>query len=197
MAAIAEFPKTARGAAKRYLSLGFLPIPVPHRSKNPALAGWPSLRLSLETLDAHFPKDTPLNVSLLTGEPSGLVDIDLDSPQAIKAGQALLPDTGMISGHRSKPRSHFWYLVREPPNRAREAYHDLEGGTIAELRSNKSCTVVPPSVHEESGETIGWSKFDGPAQVDLTDLQAAVAWAERCPTATHGTVEVRPLWAEV
>lgn len=32
--------------------------------------------------------------------------------------------------------------------------------------------------------------------IDVPDLQAAVAWAERCPTATHGTVEVRPLWAE-
>ena len=32
--------------------------------------------------------------------------------------------------------------------------------------------------------------------IDVPDLQAAVAWAERCPTATHGTVEVRPLWAD-
>jgi hypothetical protein len=32
--------------------------------------------------------------------------------------------------------------------------------------------------------------------IDVPDLQAAVAWAERCPTARHGTVEVRPLWAD-
>jgi hypothetical protein len=32
--------------------------------------------------------------------------------------------------------------------------------------------------------------------IDVPDLQAAVGWAERCPTAMHGTVEVRPLWAD-
>jgi hypothetical protein len=32
--------------------------------------------------------------------------------------------------------------------------------------------------------------------IDVPDLQAAVAWAERCPTATHGTVEVRALWSD-
>ena len=32
--------------------------------------------------------------------------------------------------------------------------------------------------------------------IDVPDLQTAIRWAERCPTAMHGTVEVRPLWAE-
>jgi hypothetical protein len=29
--------------------------------------------------------------------------------------------------------------------------------------------------------------------VDVPDLDAAIAWAVRCPTASHGTVEVRPI----
>jgi len=29
--------------------------------------------------------------------------------------------------------------------------------------------------------------------IDVPDLDAAIAWAARCPGATHGTVEVRPL----
>jgi hypothetical protein len=29
--------------------------------------------------------------------------------------------------------------------------------------------------------------------VDVPDLDAAIAWAARCPTALHGVVEVRPL----
>src|SRR5215467_14314488 len=29
--------------------------------------------------------------------------------------------------------------------------------------------------------------------IDVADLDAAIAWAARCPTALHGTVEVRPL----
>jgi hypothetical protein len=30
--------------------------------------------------------------------------------------------------------------------------------------------------------------------IDVADLDAALAWAARCPTVTHGVVEVRPLW---
>ena len=28
----------------------------------------------------------------------------------------------------------------------------------------------------------------------IADLAAAISWAARCPAATHGVVEVRPLW---
>jgi len=30
--------------------------------------------------------------------------------------------------------------------------------------------------------------------IDVPDLDAALSWAERCPGAAHGTVEVRPVW---
>lgn len=30
--------------------------------------------------------------------------------------------------------------------------------------------------------------------IDVPDLDAAISWASRCPTASHGTVEVRPIW---
>ena len=30
--------------------------------------------------------------------------------------------------------------------------------------------------------------------IDAPDLDAALGWAARCPTASHGTVEVRPVW---
>jgi hypothetical protein len=30
--------------------------------------------------------------------------------------------------------------------------------------------------------------------IDVPDLDAALAWAARCPGASHGTVEVRPVW---
>ena len=31
--------------------------------------------------------------------------------------------------------------------------------------------------------------------IDVADLDAAISWAARCPTASHGAVEVRPVWA--
>jgi hypothetical protein len=30
--------------------------------------------------------------------------------------------------------------------------------------------------------------------IDVSDLDAALAWAARCPGASHGVVEVRPVW---
>jgi hypothetical protein len=32
--------------------------------------------------------------------------------------------------------------------------------------------------------------------IDVPDLDAAISWAARCPAASYGVVEVRPLWAE-
>jgi hypothetical protein len=31
--------------------------------------------------------------------------------------------------------------------------------------------------------------------IDVPDLDAALSWAGRCPGASHGTVEVRPVWS--
>jgi hypothetical protein len=31
--------------------------------------------------------------------------------------------------------------------------------------------------------------------IDVPDLDAALSWAARCPGASHGAVEVRPIWA--
>ncbi len=32
--------------------------------------------------------------------------------------------------------------------------------------------------------------------IDVPDLDQAIAWAARCPSAKHGTIEIRPLWVE-
>ena len=31
--------------------------------------------------------------------------------------------------------------------------------------------------------------------IEASDLDAALSWAERCPGAAHGAIEVRPVWA--
>jgi len=41
----------------------------------------------------------------------------------------------------------------------------------------------------ESKEQLG-----GYFMIDVPDLDAAISWAARCPGASHGAVEVRPLW---
>jgi hypothetical protein len=76
-----------------YLRTGLLPIPVPYRTKRPILEGWSHLRVTEDTLDQYFPTEKA-SVGILLGDPSkGLVDIDLDCPEARMAAPYLLPPT--------------------------------------------------------------------------------------------------------
>jgi len=77
---------TTLDAAQEYVSRGWQPIPVPHRSKKPALKGWPDLRLTAADLARHF-NGQPSNLGILLGEPSGgLVDADLDCARWLANG---------------------------------------------------------------------------------------------------------------
>jgi hypothetical protein len=66
------------------------------------------------------------------------------------------------------------------------------------LRPTTSATTVrasggKPQVldgpYAETKEQLG-----GYFIVDVPDLDAAISWAARCPTASNGAVEVRPIW---
>jgi len=37
-------------------------------------------------------------------------------------------------------------------------------------------------------------QLGGYFMIDVPDLDAALSWAARCPGASHGVVEVRPIW---
>jgi DNA polymerase-1 len=170
----APFPKTPCDAAKLYLSKGRAPIPLPPRSKKAVLKDWPNLRLTPANLEVNFPTGGE-NVGLLLGEPSGgLIDVDLDAPEAVAVAPFLLPATPLESGRAGKPRSHFWFVVDDPPAKATEEHKDLDGTMLIELRSTGAQTVVPPSRHEDTGELIVWHEFGEPAHVVAENLLQAV-----------------------
>jgi DNA polymerase-1 len=172
---------TLRAAAAAYLRRGFLPIPLGLGSKAPVTRGWRHLRPTADRLGELFPSGTG-NIGLLLGAPSGgLIDVDLDCAEAIRAAPQLLPPTAWISGRAGRPRSHWWYLVAEPPRRAAESFHDVGGpdAGLVELRSTGGQTVVPPSVHS-SGEALVWYQAEGPTIVDLAELRQAVAAVAAC-----------------
>jgi hypothetical protein len=50
-------------------------------------------------------------------------------------------------------------------------------------------TKVLDGPYAETKEQLG-----GYYMIDVPDLDAALSWAARCPGASHGTVEVRPIW---
>ena len=116
------------------------------------------------------------NIGILLGEPSGgLVDIDLDSWEAVALADLFLPATNAIFGRKSAPASHRLYLV--PSCTKRKSFEDSTSGDkkamIVEVRTTGQQTVVPPSIHP-SGEPIAWVRDGDPSEVDEDELLAAV-----------------------
>ena len=58
------------------------------------------------------------------------------------------------------------------------------------VRVSNGKTNVLDGPYAESKEQLG-----GYYLIDVPDLDAALSWAARCPGASHGTIEVRPIWA--
>jgi len=57
------------------------------------------------------------------------------------------------------------------------------------VRSVGGKTQVLDGPYADTKEQLG-----GFYIVDVPDLDAALSWAERCPGAAHGVIEVRPIW---
>jgi hypothetical protein len=60
--------------------------------------------------------------------------------------------------------------------------------TTVRVANGKSQVLNGP--YSESKE-----QFGGYFLIEAPDLDAALTWAARCPGASHGVVEVRPLWS--
>lgn len=65
---------------------------------------------------------------------------------------------------------------------------DSATATTVRVADGKSQVLDGPYV--DSKEQLG-----GYYLIDAPDLDAALAWAARCPGAGHGTIEVRPVWS--
>jgi hypothetical protein len=158
-------------AARRYIARGLCPIPLYPRTKKPEQDDYLSARPNEQDVDQLFAADS--NIGLLTGEASRLIDIDLDAAEAGAVADALLPSTGMVFGRGGKPRSHRLYRPtgRLPDNRQ---FKDITGAMLVELRGDRLQTMVPPSIHPDTGERVEWVNFSAPGGCTAEDLEAAV-----------------------
>ena len=64
----------------------------------------------------------------------------------------------------------------------------ISAATTVRVADGKSQVLDGP--YADTKEQLG-----GYYMIDVPDLDAAIAWAARCPGAGHGIVEVRPVWA--
>jgi hypothetical protein len=144
------------------LAMGFLPVRLRPMSKAATESAWPSIIHSAESVRREFaPAD---NVGALMGEPSGwVVDVDIDSIEALRHAPGLLPRTRRF-GRASKPASH--YLFRAP-GAVNRKWTDAQDRMIVELRSTRFQTMMPGSTHP-SGEAVEWVDADEP----IVDIEA-------------------------
>ncbi len=61
--------------------------------------------------------------------------------------------------------------------------------TATSVRIAEGKTQVLNGPYAETREQLG-----GYYIIDVADLDAAIAWAARCPSAENGTIELRPVW---
>lgn len=62
-------------------------------------------------------------------------------------------------------------------------------GTTTSVRLLEGATHVVDGPYAEAKEQLGGFHI-----IDVPDLDTALAWAARCPSASRGVVEVRPIW---
>jgi hypothetical protein len=92
---------------------------------------------------------------------------------------------------------------REQGSAAYTAYTEAlskAGALVGANRLQPTSTATTVRVSESKPQVLDGPYVESKEQVagyyliDVSDLDAAISWAARCPTASHGTVEVRPVW---
>lgn len=166
---------TGVDTALTYQKRGWSLIDIPYGEKRPDRLGWQRERLSEAQLRERFVE--PRNPAVLLGEPSQLIDVDLDCAGAGLYADAELPPTPAIFGRRSKPRSHRLYHSTDPFRRVKftDPLSPKDGGlgTILEVRGTGHYTVLPGGVHGESGEPIVWESEGPPPDINVEELVAS------------------------
>jgi hypothetical protein len=157
-------------AALSYARRGWRVVPIPANKKKPELMGWPDVVVEVEDVPRLFGQGE--NVAALLGMRSdGLVDIDLDSPEATELADLYLPKTKAGFGRPTKPRSHRLYIAA---GAIHETFGDpVSGEMLLELRADgrdggAHLTLLPPSITDSErrhwcGEVIAPATAEAPA----------------------------------
>lgn len=153
---------------------GFRPVPLHYRSKAAVNRDYtdPDYRPPGDELW----KRSQLGLGIVTGPP-GPVDLDLDCEEAVFFARRFLPATSAVFGRPSKPQSHYLYKVDAEIVDKFALIDPTDGSTIAELRGSRGHqTVMPGSVHQDTGEIIEWSGGlpDEIVTVPLEELRSAL-----------------------
>jgi hypothetical protein len=95
----------------------------------------------------------------------------------------IVDDTGM------SPEYHAYNtaLVKAGVMLGGERLRPTTAATSVRIRDKKAVILAGP--YAETQEQLG-----GYYLIDVPDLDQAIDWAQKCPAARFGTIEVRPIW---
>jgi len=165
--------RSVRDAAALYIAKGWRVVPLAPGSKAATDPSWMTLVFKPDDFDEHD------NIGIKSL--GGLIDVDVDSPEAIACARAFLPPTGCVYGRKTKPAAHWLYTA---PFEKTITFKDLNAGedhksTLIEVRVNHQ-SMAPPSVHED-GATLEWEGIlSDPATVEPPTLMRAVRLIATC-----------------
>lgn len=148
-------------AAMEYLRIGWSVIALKPGSKEPL---WPWKRFQRERphekeARSWWGKEPRANVGIVTGPVSGVMVLDVDGPEGLRAikGRSLPPTVTSSTGRGL----HYFY--RLPPLDLKNAVRLLPG---LDLRVQGGYVVAPPSLHP-CGRRYEWTKGLSPWDLDL------------------------------
>jgi Bifunctional DNA primase/polymerase, N-terminal/Primase C terminal 1 (PriCT-1) len=150
--------------ARAYNAQGWGTVKLRWQEKRPYELAWQTRPYRDPAAFAQHPGNLGVQLGHASG---GLVDVDLDCPEAVDLAPQHLPFTPAKFGRASKPRSH-WLYYASGPTPAKKFYCDKK--VIIELRGDHSTgyggqTAFPPSIHP-SGEAYTWEPdADTPAGI--------------------------------
>lgn len=158
-------------AALGYAARGWSVIAAQPRGKRPIVRWKPfqSAAADEDRIRSWWRRTPDANVSIVTGEVSGLVVIDVDprhggdrSLAALEKRHGKLPAT--VESRTGGGGRHLYFAHPGAPLHNRAGF---EPGL--DVRGDGGCIVAPPSIHP-SGRPYAWAKGRGPDDLDLASL---------------------------
>jgi Family of unknown function (DUF5906)/Bifunctional DNA primase/polymerase, N-terminal len=164
--------------ARTYIAAGFHVVPLAPRSKAPRSSDW--------THRTFTPEDFAPNDNIGFQPCDGLVDIDLDTEEALAVADTFLPKTPLAFGRPSHPLSHRIYrssLTAHKKFIDDVAPNDARKATLFEIRvGTQFQTMLPPSIHPD-GEQLTWANGHDPATALAVDADPLLRTAKLVATA--------------
>jgi hypothetical protein len=108
-----------------------------------------------------------------------LIYTDEAATPAPKPGEAVTISPAYVAYTQALHEAKVW--------RAGDRLQPISTATTVRMVNGRSEVLNGP--YAETREQLG-----GYYLIDVPDLDAALSWAARCPAASRGHVEVRPLW---